>query len=321
MNILRKQVLEKMYNSEIKERFIKEFYYNPDTQKAVKFTFDKTEVLEEQYNTDLSKFSHAQIVDVLRYFDSPNVNALAKYFNTLQQYAKWSSEQGYTAHNVAFFNIFRKDLRKYINEYANANQHIKDRTELYEICDKLVNPVDQALIVLIYEGILGDEMNELRYLKKEDILFIENAIFVHSGDNPRKLTNVDERTMNILKDTIEETKYYSNNGETEAKAKARQLIESDYVLKPVKMRSNIEDVITVAGINIKFMKIKKWTEKYYLNATNIFYSGIFDKLANIEKERVLNVEDYRNALKAYGVSAATYGILKERYETYKSSIG
>jgi hypothetical protein len=71
------------------------------------------------------------------------------------------------------------------------------------------------------------------------------------------------------------------------------------------------------GIDVKFSKIKKWTGKYYLTATNIIYSGIFEKLAKIEENKELDTKDYRKTLIDSGINPESYGMLKERYETYK----
>jgi len=306
-----------MYNKEQKERFLNDFFYNKETQRMVTYTFEKTAVLEEQFDTDLCNFNQVQLIDLLRYFNCPTENALGKYFNQIKQYAKWCTQNGLCTYNPAYFNIFRKDLKKYINIYAVENQYIKDRTELYNVCEDIYNAVDRAIIVLLYEGVGGEKLTELRELKKTDVKIITKEINITNGEYPRPLSNVDDRTMDILEEAINTYEYYTNNGESVAKAPKRYMIESDYVIRPTKMHNMDGSPISSMGIDVKFSKIKKWTGKYYLTATNIIYSGIFEKLAKIEENKELDTMDYRETLIKSGINPESYGMLKERYETYK----
>lgn len=304
-----------MYNREQKERFLNEFYYNEETKKTTALTFEKTAILEDQFETDLCRFNQEQLRDLLLFFGCSNKNALGKYFNQVQQYVKWSTENGYCTYNFAYANIFRKDLDKYLNVHAVQNQYFT-RDEIYDL--DLANAVDHAIIVLLFEGLMGEEMEEIRLLKKEEVKIIAREIHVTSGNNPRILTNVDERTIDILKEAIETNEYLNKNGESEAKAPKRYMIESPYVLRPTKMHNMDGEPISREGINVKFKNIRKWTGKHYLNPTAVFYSGIFERLGKIQQERELTNNDYRNVLISVGMNPETYGMLKERYETYKS---
>jgi len=315
-----------MYNSynketskETKKMFIDKFYYDVDTQKTIVNTFDKIAEVEESFKKDLYDFNEDQVKDMLRYMNCPTVNALGRNFHYAKQYVKWVTKKGYCSPNTAFMNIFRKDLQLYINKDAASNQHIKNRDELYELCDKLANPVDRALLVSFYEGLNGEEMKEVRYLEKQDVKFISNFIEVRYSNNPRIIANIDQRTMDILKEAIEEDIYYNNNGESEAKAPTRKLMDSPYVIRPIKMHNTVGDAISDHGIYVKFDKIKKWTEKYYINSTNIFYSGMFEKLEKIESEKgELGRLDYHEVLKISGMNPETWGLLKENYLVFKS---
>lgn len=304
-----------MYNREQKERFLNEFYYNEETKKTTALTFEKTAILEDQFETDLCRFNQEQLRDLLLFFGCSNKNALGKYFNQVQQYVKWSTENGYCTYNFAYANIFRKDLDKYLNVHAVQNQYFT-RDEIYDL--DLANAVDKAILVLFFEGVMGNELEEVRFLKKDDVKIIAREIHITNGKNKRVLDNIDERTIDILKDAIEIDEYYNLNGESEAKAPKRYMIDSDYVIRPTKMHNVDGEPISVAGINIKMRNIRKWLGIPYLTPKNIFYSGIFERLQQREKESELTNDDYKEVLEEVGMNAATFGMLKERYETYKS---
>jgi hypothetical protein len=184
----------------------------------------------------------------------------------------------------------------------------------------LANAVDQAILVLFYEGLNGEEMSEVRNLKKEDVKILAREIIVR-GENPRILTNIDERSIAILEEAINENEYLVNNGESTAKATKRYMIDSDYVIRPTKMHNVDGEAISVPGINVKLSRIKKWIEKYYINTTNLFYSGVFERIekAELVKGEELNVKDYGQILEDIGMKPETYGTLKERYETFKNN--
>jgi hypothetical protein len=307
-----------MYNLEIKERFINELYYDEETKRTVKHAFEKFSISEEHFSRDLYEFNQVQLVDVLRLMNCPTVNALGKNFGYMKQYVKWATENGYCPPNMAFMNVFRKDLQNYISIDAVSNQYIKDRPELYLLCDKIYNPVDRAILVLLYEGVNGNEMEELRFLEKQDIKFISNSIEIRNGSNPRVISHVDERSMQILQEAIEQEIYYNGNGETEAKAPTRKLMNSSFVVRQINLKKSLGEAMTIAGINVKLKNIKQWTGKYYFNSTNGFYSGIFEKLSNIELGRELVRQDYQTVLSMSGMNPETWGLLKENYLVFKT---
>lgn len=308
-----------MYNKELKMQFIEEEYPIKSSHKSLIATFKKTAIVESQLETDIMNVNLPQLYDILRKMSSPTVNALRKHYSYISKYYSWAYINGHCAKNLAFTELSTKDFEKLLNQDAAVNRYIKDREELYEICKMIFNPVDQAIPVGFFEGLGGNDMEELRFLEKDDIDFEKGEIHV-KGKYERIISNVDLRSLNILKDAIEESIYFSGNGQLAGRYEKRNIIDSNYVLRPI-VGKRTEEYLTINGIGMKLQKIQEWTDKPYLNAKSILYSGIFLYLKEIEEVRYLTSNDYRNALVRAGQNPASFGLLKEKYKTYKKAVG
>lgn len=153
-----------MYNSSIKDIFIRSYY--KEAQKDATNTFNRTSLQEEICNKDIAEFSNEELIETLISMKSPTVNALAKIKTTIKQYTTWASNNGNYTLNDSINQISRQELMNYLDSDYAANRYIKSRDELYVLYKKLANPVDQAILVLLFEGLDGEDMSEIRLLKK-----------------------------------------------------------------------------------------------------------------------------------------------------------
>jgi hypothetical protein len=310
-----------MFDRELGQKFVKENYYNKDTRKVLRYTFDEILKLEEENGTNLFNFSYEQLGDALRAFHCATRNALAKELNYMKQYEKWAVSKGMCQQNWSGIqNIERNELNKYLDLNILVNQYIKDRKELYELCDLLVNAQDAALLIEAYEGLYGNEMSEIRYLRKDgDINFSDNIIHVR-GDKNRFLDNIDDNSLNILKEAIEQKDYLINNGETNARAPKRYLIDSQYIIRPTKNNKQGlgDETLSVNSINTKLTKIRMWIEKPHITLISVHRSGMFEKLDSIKNTiGDIAIQDYKDVLERFGEDPNTYNMLRENYEDYK----
>lgn len=304
-----------MYNQEIKEHFIGT-YKDKDTQKTIKPIFKKTSLKEEALGKDLFQFTQDEAIPLLTYLSRNTTNGLNNNLSYIRQYVRWCEKQGYSKGNMTFESIHKKDLVGLINFDIANNQYIRDRDTLYSLCSKLKNPVDQALLVLLYEGLLGNEMDEVRFLLKSDIKTTSREISI-SSKPPRIISNVDKRSIDILEKAINKNELDTRNGTSEARAKKRYMINSPYVIRPTKMHNSDNEPISAAGINIRFRGIRQWVNMY-LNATSVFNSGLFERLVKLERDdHKLTYIDYGNVLKSVGMNPVSYSDLKDKYEYFK----
>lgn len=140
--------------------------------------------------------------------------------------------------------------------------------------------IPTAIIVLLYEGVCGNEVEELVALKKEDINFAKNSIAVKIH-NERIIPNIDGRSMNILKYAITQTIYDDANDESTAKCPTSEMVSSDYIIRPI-IGNNFDGKMSREGIITRLNKFKGWTKGRGITTKSIYYSGMFEKLKSIE---------------------------------------
>lgn len=315
-----------MFNPELSKKFIKEFYNNPKTRKVVSYLFERVRIREEDFNKNLFNFSYEELTDVLKYLDCAETNALAEKFTHMNNYYKWAENSHACSINLAFSIINRKDFKKYLNIDKLRKQYIRDREELHFLCKDIENVQDKLLLVLPYEGLGGEEMSEIRYLKKEDCGYDSNNVYIIHvlGENERIIPIYDMRSISILEDAKENVPYLNSNGMSEARAPQRYTIDTKYMVRPTKGKGNTNNVLDISEIVIprcsiqtKMVKIKDWTNKYELSISSIQDSGMFNQLFEMEKTKSLEIEDFRKVMKFYGKKVESYHFLRENYEDYK----
>lgn len=313
-----------MFNKEIKERFLNNEYTNEDTRKNSANVFEKISVLEEQYNIDLYSFNKNQLYDALRLLDATSISAISKNWSIMDRYIQWCSGEGYCPPNINAQDIYKQDLKQFVNKDAEKNKYIKDEKEFFEVINNIPNPQDQVIIALLYEGVKGRNeqpysYEEIQNLKWSDCKYEENEILLRrDNDKFRKIT-VNPKVMEIIKDAYHEDFYYRGEGDNVQKL---SIVRSEYIVRSIQ-RSDNADKVGIMTINGRIGKVKKIAEKYYLNAKSIFFSGMFNKLQNIENERELTEKDYRDICRRYGVdiSLNSWRNLREKYENFKRNYG
>jgi hypothetical protein len=304
-----------MYNKEIKEKFINEHYNTEESKKVVECAFNNYSKIEEQYDTDLYHFNFYQRNELLMNLSSSSIKAIRKDYNYIQSYVRWAENRGMCPLNMAFIDLSTNELKQFVSN-AKKDQFIKNREELYNnFLPKIHNVIDKAMIILIYEGVLGKEAVDLVNFTKENIEFDKQRFIFNTKKGTRIIPNIDQQSIDILKKSISETIYELDNGNSNAKAPTRNLANSDYIVRPI---IGFEDKINRMGVITKFSKIKIWTEKRYIKPKSIHYSGMFDKLRNIEisEKRDLVTYDYEDVLTLYGYNAKQSAHLKLDYEYF-----
>jgi hypothetical protein len=324
-----------MYNIDRKQRFIVENYPNEGTQANIKRVFDKTEVLEEQYSADLDRFNRNQIIEVLGILDSATVESLNKDFTIIKKYKKWSAAEGYSVFDSSSISLYRQDMQKYVNKHANVNQYISNRKEFYELLRQVYNPQEKVIPVLLYEGVSGKNFEEIKNLKSADCLLAPGTIRVTRDDGTIRLLNdIDKRSMDVIMDAINQTEYHRSNGEAKGKTAILQLNETPYVLRTIFRKDAESEKISTVTLDTRIRLVKKWTGLYWINAKNIFFSGMFDRLQSMEANGVeLTKDEYIDVCLRFnwGINDSIdtddirkkviqWNVLKDRYELFKKNL-
>jgi hypothetical protein len=181
-------------------------------------------------------------------------------------------------------------LVEVLNKFKR-NGKIVTREHFYnEVENKIVNKLEQAMLLLPFEGIKGKKNIELENLKTEDIDFDNNTIKV-IRDGETVLISISSRLSNIMFRAKEDKFYKFHNGivrENErgliCGGRERELVPQDetpYFFRPIKNRGNN---LNIPRFNID-QRIAKNCKNFldgmeFLTPDSIYLSGLIDRLIN-----------------------------------------
>ncbi|WP_372997426.1 DUF3883 domain-containing protein [Lutispora sp.] len=200
------------YNSEIKKKFLIEEYKTPSTRKTASYSLQKYWPYEKNHaHKDISLFNKNDFTSLFKNHLKPDTpNALSVHISTIKKYQQWYSKEYNTP--LTF------DVSKFTEEEKNfllfsKIQYLK-KEDIYKILDNPKHDIrGKAVIFLIYEGIIGEECKEIRFLKIEQLSY--NSISI-VGEKSRTII-VPTQLIDILhqvNDSIEMEKTFNPNSKT-----------------------------------------------------------------------------------------------------------
>lgn len=290
-NRLYEEYADDLYNPDLKFRFLEENYPNkPETQLTIIYNFIKAARVEKIYDKDLCTFNTEEInelVESLGYTTENTIRATLSYFSTYVNWCMLHSMRGDYETGINDFEIFvnTQDLSKFTSRIKNKNRYIT-KEEMDYALEALNNPIDQAILLGIYEGICGEELYELRTLKKEgSINFETNQVTLVDKDGSKRVKTISNKLKEILKDAIKQEEYLVGNGENaNVRSKKRKLVKSDYIIRPIVKGENHYEIMTYSGINARFKTIKEYAGLEYVTPQSVMDSGMINRVIELTKE-------------------------------------
>lgn len=275
---------------EFKESFLKrcKIELNPYRYATMRNLMYKVGRWERRYHKDVYDFTLDQLKGMLKEFNSTSEMSLMSQKSNLEYYlwyAKKIQNQGDS--NVALtVNLSMDEVREFVN-FIGSEERFITRDELYNLVeDNLVNKIDQAMILLIFEGILGRENKDLVSLEWRNIDF--GSGIIRSGN---KSIEISSELVNILEEANNEEIYLLANGNTEKvkndkhskniKRDRREILDkydSPYFLRPFKNKNKCEQQMTGKAIQRRVLNnCKDYLGRQYLNLKSIYISGLIDR--------------------------------------------
>ncbi|WP_039230510.1 tyrosine-type recombinase/integrase [Clostridium haemolyticum] len=303
---------EKMYNEDIKNRFIDYFYDNEQTKESIKRTFYLTNCyMESDLDKDVYDFNKYEIENLLKSFKATSEGSLGVRLAHLKKYIDFCISMGIRANAINFCDSIT-NLKDYVVRNMDKYKYIT-REQLYNICETIPSAQTAIIFILAFEGIVGKDKCEMRNLKIEDVDFENRTITVRAYDevNPRTgeivykpervLKNVDSRTLQYIQDAINETvmvlpenkSFTSPEIEVEKMRGARDernrifyLVKTDYVLR--KSASKGEDTEYSEELNEPIPSPTIQTRIY--NAINFFVGNESEEMYFVKKLNATSLE-------------------------------
>lgn len=303
-----KEVVEKnFYKTERKELFLKESTNNHTiseiTSKSYARIFWKTFVQEEALKKDLCQFSLEEIETILFSFKANNRNTVESYGRIISSYLNWCLQKGYTNKNV-MGNLKPTDFERYM---ANEETYFTEK-QLRRYEDRCVNAQDAVIIDLLFLGVGGRQLSEIRNLKREHISWDTNEIKLintlksDKEGRPVKFTertvHVEDYTLNLIKSAIDTKTYTKRNGDMEPHLKVRpftDLVENNYIVRTsITKTDNWDNPVDKFVIYRRIDSISKSLGIEELTTKYIQRSGmIYEAYKLLDNEGNLSLDDLK----------------------------
>lgn len=319
----------------LKDSFIKETTDNQNSQYLLINVFESCYDTEFELDKDVSEFTYEELGLLWGNMRARSVNTLISRKSVLNNYCEYAIKKGYSKTKINFLEKMYKpkDLEKYVDQNWKENKII-DRETLYEIVTLCQNAQDAAIFMLLFEGVWGEDLEELRMLRLRDVDDKNNRLLLRSTDGEtgnvkERVVDVSEKCIDIVLEAGSETIYKNLNGKPHPSAKLKDfsLTDTEYVLKNTVRANSVETtIVTSATIRQRLDRIKNIIEYKYLNPTNIRLSGMVEfakeymKLKEIEVDQ-LTSDDYAFIWNRFGGKEAenkhhNKHILKRRIYDY-----
>lgn len=267
--------------------FLENKVNSESARKSYNALFKRIEEYEKYHNKKISRWNREDCLDFLS-------NLGSKKYNTIS--VKWSLLKKFLFYigNEVYREITNRDLKD-----------VEDKTIKYISWDRLFkainvfeNNLDKSLLLLLRNGIKGEEYCELSNLKKKDI-----------DGNKIQLSNkeiiIDDRVKEIVQKAINELGYRMNveksieQGKRVAYSYYRYNDESEYFWRnrPNKFNHQGLDPMKSNAAKTKINNLISRIEDDDISATSLTVSYVVDKILEVEKQ--LGIKFSEKQTKAY----------------------
>lgn len=311
----------RFYNHEIKERFLNEIYENEDTREVISYIFDYAKGNEEQLGKDLYDFTTDDLSLVIANSDHPPRSAAVARTRGryIARYMTWAIKNNLRRSNI---NPMHGIEDEWYDQFVDPllKQFIS-KPELEEICSRLENKNDEAVLRLLFEGIYGYQSSEIRNLKKDDLKNIkDNKLRLYDDRKGERFLQIDEKLIEILEKAAYEREYDNKNGNATGKWAQSELVDNEYVIRPARRgRVNEDDRASQITVITRIRMIADEFGLEDLNPKSIQRSGMIYaayKLLMSEDKTELDKHDFEMIGDRFNLNK----ISNNGYEYYNTSV-
>lgn len=304
-----------MYQSEMKEGFIKDYLRSRVVSKTSLYSlFRKTELFEKQNNKDCSQFTEDEVIAMYSEFNSKSVQTLFNYNVILKAYCAWRRYYHKDQTTEAYECITTETIKQRVSIKANKFLSREDITDLE---DQLLNYTDKAILEALWEGISGPNMTDL--VSIQECMVIPGKKILQFPDG-RKI-QLTTRLYNFLKKSFEEKQYLCYGD-------SLRITEITRVGKLYKERDNIRGKISedkaFRWVYRKIQQFRKHAGIPGLTMKNIHISGFYHYLCQGVQESGLDLKEFlrsnngKQLAEKYGFHSETY--VDNLYYRFKDKI-
>jgi integrase len=304
----------KLYNQDLKNRFLS--LYPEKTRRFYKYVLVKAYETERTMKKDIYDFSEQELEILLFQYNNKSVQSIQSTICVLKQYIDFCINKNYGFQLKNHLDTSKRygDLQKYID--LKSQQYIT-KEDLEDIVGLCVNAQDSVIFSLLFDGIKGENSEEIVNLQIKDCNFKNNTLTLTKNNGETRSLVASDLTMALIQEAMNETEYIKNNGveSPDMKVKTYKVDSTPYVVRISARESlgSINPVNIIARIN----RIKMWYGNPFLTVTNIWLSGMLNELKKSKQENSrLTKQNYIDVNEKYGYEYSYWFKTKIRLEQF-----
>lgn len=225
------------------------------------------------------------------------------FINTIKNYITWAIDNGHSASPTHPIVDVIND--EYVSTYVwNAGKNYYNREELLlKKIELLDNNRDMAIVLLLFEGIVGSSFSEIRNLRIDDITTKDDKFFLNVLSEEINLTSKQIEITKELHDLLIKT----YNAEIKSPSgKMARLVDGEYIFRKNRLGKDNDVRITPSMISTIIMqRIKDSFSDSNITATTIEISGMMwyaNEWMNEKGVRIFNLNIVEKLVKKYNLS-------------------
>lgn len=306
---------ERVYNAPVKEWYLKLMANKDSTKKIYSNLFNKISIVEEQLNKNIYDMDKNEIESVFHSLQIRGMHSMMNAAYFCKRYILWAKENGHAKDVVD--KLPAKLTAEYISQFVFKSANVRyTREEVLEVIKTVHDPRYATAILCLFEGIRGNELEEIANLKLDDLSKGENNTYYAKLIHRKEKTEISYELYTMLT--------YLNSvafvGTEEHATKYALPTESPFIFKKVIRKNSRNDF----QINTPFMtrtiiNAKAAFGNKNLVANDIVCSGIADlanRLMNRNEKRILNNAILKEISNQYNVGVIRMGDNDETYLSY-----
>lgn len=274
-----------LYNEEQKKRYLKDL--NENTYTTYLRVLKRASKLEKRLGKDLYNFNLHEIEDLLSYLAPKTLPSANSSGSIIQSYIRWAISQDLRDDNLNPLDVMGS-LEFYDQFVDKTNKLLITDEELKDIIGDLENWQDMAIPIALFEGIMGREYSELLNLTLDDLNVDNRTVLLK---NEQKNGEIETRTLTISEDLVrylvkaaEQRIYSQDNGNSRAKSPDVELVQSPFIIRPVKRRATVNEKADKHLVLRRLKNIGTWKGLKHLSAINLRNSGMLHMAKNLYLE-------------------------------------
>ena len=212
-----------MYNENIKSRYIE---YKTDltilSNGYLERLFGRTEKFESELDKDISNFTYYEILNMYKTWNETSYEVLQVCNSNLSMYTQWCLDQHLVVDSQNHFLEFNKEIFMDCTNILVNQKRMVTREQVLQWANQFDNPSDGFILLALFEGIKGENYNELTQLKLSD--FHDGKVTLCTG----REIEVSKELYNLAEKSNQEEFYTSHKNKRQFKLKNEDLIIKNY---------------------------------------------------------------------------------------------